>query len=242
MSKGSALTWATTYRQTAISRTTVTLGTHTDFLTKFNNAFKHHDTVGFAINWLSTARMNKPDGSIVIPLEKYIALFKSNIALAGISDPNVLVGYFAAGLHPKLMERMMSMETLPTTINKWYMKATTFQTQWQRAKEIATRNGQPSKQRYHSFVPKTTPDPNAMVVDVIKVGKLTPEEQKRCMEKGLCFRCRKAGHLSTACPAFPSKKPQNVRQVKEDLPKLEEMENDDEDEVVRKISFTPLDF
>jgi hypothetical protein len=62
------------------------------------------------------------------------------------------------------------------------------------------------------------------------------------MEKGLCFRCRKARHLATACPAFPSKKPQNVRQVKEDLPKLEEMESDDEDEVVRRIFFTPLDF
>jgi hypothetical protein len=41
---------------------------------------------------------------------------------------------------------------------------------------------------------------------------------------------------------FPLQKPQNVRQVKEDLPKLEEMESDDEDEVMRKISFTPLDF
>jgi hypothetical protein len=172
MSKGSTLTWATTYWQTAISGTTVTLGTYTEFLTKFNDAFKHHDTVGNAINWLSTTRMNKADGSIVISLEKYIALFKSNIALAGITDPNVLVGYFTTGLHPKLMEQMMAMETLPSTIDKWYEKATTFQTQWQRAREIAT------KQRSHSFVPKTTHDPNTMVVDVIKVGKLTPEERK----------------------------------------------------------------
>jgi hypothetical protein len=242
MSKGSALTWATTYRQTAISGTTVTLGTYTDFLTKFNSAFKYHDTIGNTINWLSTARMNKPDGSTITPLEKYSALFKSNVALSEITDPNVLVGYFAAGLHPKLMEHMMSMETPTTTINKWYEKATTFQTQWQHTREIATRNGQPSKQKYHSFIPKTTHDPNTMVVDVIKVGKLTPEERKRCMEKGLCFRCPKTGHLSTACPAFLSKKPQNVHQVKEDLSKLEEMESDDEDEITRKISFTPLEF
>jgi hypothetical protein len=94
ISKGSALTWATTYRQTAISGTTITLGTYTDFPTKFNDAFKHHDTVGNAINWLSTIRMNRVDGSIVIPLEKYVALFKSNVALARITDPNVLVGYF----------------------------------------------------------------------------------------------------------------------------------------------------
>jgi hypothetical protein len=186
--------------------------------------------------------MNKVDGTIVIPLEKYIAQFKSNVALAGITDPNVLVGYFAAGLHPKLMEHMMFMETLPTTTNKWYEKATTFQIQWQCTKEIATRNGEPSKQKYHSFVPKTTHNPNTMIVDIIKVSKLTPEERKRCMEKGHCFRCQQAGHLSTACPTFPFKKPQNIRQVMEDLPKLEEMESNDEDEVVRKISFTLLDF
>jgi hypothetical protein len=160
MLKGSALTWATTYQQMAISGSTVTLGTYTDFLTKFNDAFKHHDTVGNAINWLSTARMNKSDGTIVNPLEKYVALFKSNVTLTRITNPNVLVGYL----------------TLPTTIDKWYKNATTFQTQWQRAKEIATGNGQPSKQRYHSFIPKTTRNPNAMIVDVIKVGKLTPEE------------------------------------------------------------------
>jgi hypothetical protein len=48
--------------------------------------------------------MNKPNSSIVIPLEKYITLFKSNVALSEISDPNVLASYFAVGLHPKLME------------------------------------------------------------------------------------------------------------------------------------------
>jgi hypothetical protein len=54
MSKGSTLTWAATYRQMAISGTTVILSTYTNFLTKFNDAFKHHDTVRNAINWLST--------------------------------------------------------------------------------------------------------------------------------------------------------------------------------------------
>ena len=82
-----------------------------------------------------------------------------------------------------------------------------------------------------------------MVVDMIKVSKLTPEERKRCIEEKLCFRCRKPSHLSTACPAFAQKGNQKVQKVSsEELPKLEEIDDKEEEEVVRKISFKPLDF
>ena len=81
-----------------------------------------------------------------------------------------------------------------------------------------------------------------MDVDVVKITRLTPEERKRCIEKGLCFRCHKAGHLSGACPTFltPTKKVRRIKQEKEteeQLPKLKEIEDDDED-VVRRVSFS----
>ena len=45
-------------------------------------------------------------------------------------------------------------------------------------------------------------DENAMDVDVItKVYKtMTDEERTELMKKGLCFQCRKGGHLSWDCP------------------------------------------
>ena len=162
-------------------------------------------------------------------------LFRS-VALANISDPNILIGYFSAGIPPPLMHRIMSMDTVPSTINEWYKKAVAFQTQWERADDIAKRNTKASYQNYHSF--SNTPhakshDPDAMVVDTIKVSKLTPEECKRCVEKKLCFCCRKPGHLSTACAAFSQKGNQKVPKVSsEKLPKLEEIDNDEEEEVV----------
>ena len=144
------------------------------------------------------------------------------------------------------MRRIMSMDTVPSTINEWYKKAIAFQTQWERADDIAKRNSRSSHQTYHSFSNSSstkTHDPDAMVVDTIKVSKLTPEERKRCVEKKLCFRCRKPGHLSTACPTFAQKANQKVHKVSsEELPKLEEIDDDDEEERVRKISFKPLDF
>ena len=72
-----------------------------------------------------------------------------------------------------------------------------------------------------------------MVVNTIKVSKLTPEECKCCIEKKLCFRCRKPGHLSTACATFTQKGNQRVQKVSsEELPKLEEIDDDEEEEVV----------
>ena len=82
-----------------------------------------------------------------------------------------------------------------------------------------------------------------MVIDTIKISKLTPEERKCCIEKKLCFHCRKPGHSSTACTTFSQKGNTKVQKVSsKELPKLEEINDNEEEEVVRKISFKPLDF
>jgi hypothetical protein len=41
-------------------------------------------------------------------------------------------------------------------------------------------------------------DPNAIDVDVIAptMNTMTIEEQEKFMNEGLCFRCRKPGHIS----------------------------------------------
>ena len=244
MTKGSALTWASTFRQSAISGTAFTLGTFADFITKFNTAFKHHDVTGNAISWLSTKRMQKnvKNNSYSPSLVEYVSTFINHIALANISDANVLIGYFSTGIPPPLMRCIMSMDTVPSTIDDWYKKAIAFQTQWERADDIAKRNSKNSHQTHHSFSNSSTTkahDPDAMVVDTIKVSKLTLEECKCCIEKKLCFCCRKLGHLSTACTSFAQK----VQKVSsKELPKLEKIDDDEEEEIVRKISFKPLDF
>jgi hypothetical protein len=40
-----------------------------------------------------------------------------------------------------------------------------------------------------------------MDIDTIRTtGKLTDEEHTKLMKEGRCFRCRKLGHMSRACP------------------------------------------
>ena len=127
-----------------------------------------------------------------------------------------------------------------------YKKAVAFQTQWEQADDIAKRNSKSSHQTYHSFSNSSnakTHDPDAMIIDTIKVSKLTPEECRRCIEKKLCFHCRKPGHSSTTCTIFSQKGNTKVQKVSsEELPKLEETDDDEEEVVVQKISFKPLDF
>ena len=52
-------------------------------------------------------------------------------------------------------------------------------------------------------------DPNAMDIDVVTrtYNTMTNEERTELMKKGLCFWCKKPGHLSRNCPDKKGKTP-----------------------------------
>ena len=83
MTKGSALIWTSTFRQSTISSTSFTLGMFADFITKFNTMFKHHDVTGNTISWLSTKHVQKnvKNNSYSPSLVEYISTFKNRIAV-----------------------------------------------------------------------------------------------------------------------------------------------------------------
>ena len=152
MTKGSALTWASTFRTNCISGMTISFGSFADFVSAFETSFKQRDVTGTAVAWLTTTRMTKKrDGSYSPTLTDYISTFQNNVALATITDHNVLIRYFFTRIPPSLMKRIMSMDTVPAKVEEWYAKAIHFQTQWERAEEIAQCNRQPTKGTYHSF-------------------------------------------------------------------------------------------
>ena len=137
MTEGSVQTWAETFRENAINSTAITLGTWDNFLKKFQQTFKHQDTAGNAISWLSTHHMTKKNGKFSPSLESYILTFQSNTTRAGITDHNVLISFFATRIPTPLMKQIMSLNTVPDKIDDWYSKAIHFQNQWDRAEQIA---------------------------------------------------------------------------------------------------------
>ena len=87
------------------------------------------------------------------------------------------------------------MEMVPDQIDDWYKHAQKFQTQYERAKEVENRRkGTAPIFRPLPSSSTSAKDPNAMDVDVIRLGKLSQEEREKCFKQGLCFRCRKPRH------------------------------------------------
>ena len=69
--------------------------------------------------------------------------------------------------------------------------------------------------------------------DSLDINKLSVKETQELQDKGLCFRCRKAGHISRNCPVRPKttgRTPtRQIRKVEEDSSD-ETAEDSDEEE------------
>jgi hypothetical protein len=132
-------------------------------------------------------------------IEEYIAQFMIIATQTGLTEDSALIEYFIDGLHPKLMERIYTMEKPPSTLEDWMRAASLFDGNWRQVHVIANRNksGSFKLTPVPNYMPQNAPtrDPNVMDIDTIKC--LSPEEQIEHIKKGLCFICHKPRHLSS---------------------------------------------
>jgi hypothetical protein len=167
-------------------------GTFDEFKQAVKTAFTPIDDGGVAKTELRTLRQGD------MRIEEYIAQFTIISARTGLTKDSALIEYFIDGLHPKLMERVYTMEKPPTTLEGWMRAASLFDGNCRRARAIANRNksGSLKPSPVPDYVPQMpTRDLNAMDIDTIK--RLSPEERLDHIKKGLCFICHKPGHLSS---------------------------------------------
>ena len=242
MKERSAATWASTITKKALALNPPTLGRWDDFIKEFKTAFIHINVKNEAIAWLTnTVVTNK------LPLGDYISQFKNQVAISKITHKDTLINFFSRGIPSALMKRIYGMDTIPTKIDDWYIRATQFKTQWERADMVTKRrNYTPFTQQRTSSQTQSTPkpDPYAMDVDAVKIEKLTKEEREKCFREGHCLQCRKPRHFSKDCTQFmeqpqPKKHQQNPKRVavvKEDEQEFTNQTSGIEEATVGKIT------
>ena len=109
-----------------------------------------------------------------------------------------IINYYRETLNLPLQKRLLGLEVPPVTLQEWYDKATKYDNLFRKIQRITgwgkinnDRKEEPKKKAW-TFTKK---DPNMMDVDL-----LSTEKRDEAMRKGLCFGCRKHGHLNWDCP------------------------------------------
>ena len=231
MREGSAALWSLTETEAALKRNPPNFGTWQDFLNKFSASFILENTKDQAIAWMTTARVDKKT-----PLMDYISQFKNNAALSEISNEDVLINFYSRGIPSFLMKKIYGMDTVPTTIEKWYQATLRFQHVWEKTQEIAKGKTNPFYQNHHRNNDNghKKKDPDAMDVDAVR---LSEQERKKYYEERRCYRCGKQGHIAQGCrnpfAKKEGKKPENKKP--EVSAKIEEIPDSDEETTISAI-------
>ena len=128
------------------------------------------------------------------------------------------------------------MDTVPTTIEKWYQATLRFQHVWEKTQEIAKGRTNPFYQNHHrNDNGHKKKDPDAMDVDTVQ---LSNEEHKRRLQERLCFKCGKKGHQAKDCRnPFANKEGKKPEDKKPKVSaKIEEIPDSDEEPTVGAVT------
>ena len=128
--------------------------------------------------------------------------FKILLADSGVTkDSPTALDYFQKSIQIPLLRKILDQDNAPETLPEWYKKALKIDNNYHKVQRIIKRDG-PKKEGKPRWNFRKEKDDNSMDMDVItKVYKtLTDKEKTKLEKKGLCFQCRKVGHLSRDCP------------------------------------------
>ena len=195
---GDADSWRTAFLKKSITAGgEPNFGSWNNFLKELRSSFHPYDKEGDALDEI--IRMRQGTASI----EDHVAKFKVLLADSGVADDSpAALDYFQKSIRVPLLKKILDRDNIPETLEEWYKKALKIDNDYHKVQRIIRRDAPKKDEGKPRWNFRKERDDNAMDVDVItKVFKtMTEEEKKELMRKGLCFRCKKEGHLSCDCP------------------------------------------
>jgi hypothetical protein len=196
MNEGTAATWKEAFLNEVFADGKKDYGTFEQFIIKVKEAFSATDVEGDARAKLRQLRQGKDT------TDEYVSQFCILAGRSKITEDRSLVEYFMEGLNTGILQKIFALETVPTTIHKWYELASRFDSQHRRAIEIIGRRRGGNTTSYSqkkTYAPRYTnttgtSDPNAMDID-----RLSTEEREKHFQENQCFNCHKIGHKAREC-------------------------------------------
>ena len=195
---GDADSWRATFlKRSVTAQRELNFEKWSDFLRDLRNSFKPYDKEGDALDEIIRMRQ----GNTLI--EDHVVKFKILLADSGVTeDSPAALDYFQKSIRIPLLKKILDRDNVLETLPEWYKKALKIDNDYHKVQWIIKRDAPKKEEGKPRWNFRKEKDENAMDVDVImKVFKtMTDEERTELMKKGLCFRCRKVGHLSRDCP------------------------------------------
>jgi Retrotransposon gag protein/Zinc knuckle len=166
-----------------------------EFIGEFNSVFGDPDPAGTA-----RYKMDKlSQGSMLA--DDYIAKFRELQHDTGYNDA-ALVEHFKKGLNTALVDKVFTLQEMPTTLKGWEQWASKFDRQWrQRQAEKKTLTGPPNQKvttPTHSPKPFST-NPTTYERREPVVVPMEVDTGRKNRPRLICYKCRKPGHMARDC-------------------------------------------